>query len=183
MRNLNVPAALILVLAGAAMGSVVVEFDCRAEVLSTGEYDQASGVFPMVLRVTGVNEALTSHSADTFMGDCCGRELEVSLAGTSPEAAESITQGAVIDVLYHNVSGVIGEGGNLEAFSSVEWSLLRVVPVELLEEAAPVPAAPEALLEEAAPIPEVPVELLEEAAPIPEPPVELLEEAAPVPAE
>jgi hypothetical protein len=166
MRNMTVPAALILVLAGAAPGSVVVEFDCRAEVVSTGEYDQTSGVFPMVLRVTGVNEALTSHSTDTFMEDCCGRELEVSLAGVTPEAAESMAAGLVIDVLYHNVSGIIDEGGDLEGFSSVEWSLLRVVPVGLLEEAAPISRVPEELLEEAAMVPEAPEELLEEAVPI-----------------
>jgi len=137
MKGLVLHAAVMLALVGAAPGSVLVEFECRAEVVGAGEYDEASGGLDVVLRVVGVREAVTGHSADTFMEYNGGVDTGVFLHGVDAEAASLIGAGSEIYVLYHHVSGLFEDGGG---YSSEEWTYLGMVPVELLMEAAPVSA-------------------------------------------
>ena len=136
MKGLVLCAAITLALAGAAHGSVLVEFECRAEVVGTGEYDEASGGMDVVLRVVEVREAITGHSVDTFMEYNGEVDTAVFLKGVDSEAATLVVEGSEILVLYHHVSGILEDGGS---YSSEEWTYLGI-PRDIHEDAAPVPA-------------------------------------------
>jgi hypothetical protein len=136
MKGLVLHAAVMLALAGAAPGSVLVEFECRAEVVGAGGYDEASGGLDVVLRVVGVREAITGHSVDTFMEYNGGVDTAVFLHGVDSEAASLIEAGSDIYVLYHHVSGLFEDGGG---YSSEEWTYLGI-PRDIHADTAPVPA-------------------------------------------
>ncbi len=131
-------SASALILAGSAAASVVVDFDCRALVVGVGEYHEGSGVLDLVVRVVGVNEALTGHNYETFLENYGGFEMEIPLSGVDPEAAASIAGGWLIDILYHHVSGIMGGEGDFQAYSSEEWRYLGRAPLDFIEEVPPV---------------------------------------------
>jgi hypothetical protein len=136
MKGLVLHAAVMLALAGAAPGSVLVEFECRAEVVGTGEYDEASGGLDVVLRVVEVREAITGHSIDTFMEYNGEVDTAVFLNGVDSEAASLVVEGSEILVLYHHVSGLFEDGGG---YSSEEWTY-HGISRAIHADTAPVPA-------------------------------------------
>ena len=136
MKGLLFCAAVMLALTGAAYGSVLVEFECRAEVVGTGEYDESSGGLDVVLRVVEVREAITGHSIDTFMEYNGDADTEVFLNGVDTDAASLIGSGSEILVLYHHVSGLFEDGGG---YSSEEWTYRGSVPVDPHPDTASVP--------------------------------------------